>query len=95
MPLPRIRVDFNAIEYTPDAQHAMMPLTGYGTLASLARQRLRLSEGMALVLIEPNDIECEVTVHFDRMRTDPAGRQGAWVARFDHRLVRDCVLAEE
>jgi ribosomal protein L37AE/L43A len=95
VPLPRVYADFNAIEYPPDAPLAEMPLTGYGTLASLARQRLRLSEGMALVLFETNDIECEVTVHFDRSRTDPAGRQGEWVARFDHRLVQDCVRTEE
>ena len=89
MPLPRVYADFNAIEYPADKPFAEMPLTGFGTLSSLARQGLRLSENMALILCEPNDIECEVTVHFDMSRTDPAGRQGEWVARFDLRLVRD------
>jgi ribosomal protein L37AE/L43A len=89
MSLPRVYADFNAIEYPPGVSFAEMPLTGFGTLGSLARQGLRLSEGMALVLFEPNDIECEATVHFDWSRTDPAGRKGEWVARFDHRLVRD------
>jgi hypothetical protein len=89
MPLPRIYADFNAIEYPPGEAFAEMPLTGFGTLASLAMQRIRLSEGMALVLFEPSDIECEATVHFDSSRVDPAGRRGEWTARFDHRLVRD------
>lgn len=89
MPLPRVYADFNAIEYPPGKVLAVMPLTGFGTLASLAMQRIRLAEGMALVLFEPNDIECEAVVHFDATRVDPAGRQGEWVARFDHHLVRD------
>jgi ribosomal protein L37AE/L43A len=89
MPPPRVYADFNAIEYTPDKPFAEMPLTGFGTLASLARQRLRLFEGMRLILFESNDIECEATAHFDRSRIDPAGRQGEWIARFDHRLIRD------
>jgi hypothetical protein len=95
MPLPRVYADFNAIEYPPDAAFAEMRLTGYGTLASLARQGLRLSEGMALMLFEPNDIECEATVHFDRERKDPAGRRGEWVARFNHRLVKDSTREAE
>ena len=95
MALPRVYADFNAIEHLPGESFAEMPLTGYGTLASLARQRLRLSEGMALVLFEPNDIECEVTVHFDKKRTDPAGRKGEWVARFDHRSVHSCAQSDE
>ena len=86
---PRVYADFNAIEYSGDASIAEMPLTGFGTLASLASQGVRLHEGMSLVLFEPDDIECAATVHFDRSRTDPAGRQGEWVARFDHRTVRD------
>jgi hypothetical protein len=89
MPLPRVYADFNAIESRPGESAAEMSLTGFGTLASLARQRLRLSEGMPVVLFEPNDIECEATVHFDTSRTVPAGRQGEWIARFDHRMVRD------
>jgi hypothetical protein len=95
MPLPRVYADFNAIEYPPGKPLAEMPLTGFGTLASLATQRIRLAEGMALVLFEPNDIECEATVHFDPSRVDPAGRQGEWIARFDHRLVRDTPRNDE
>jgi hypothetical protein len=95
--LPRVYADFNAIEYVSTGQaSAETPLTGYGTLASLARQRLQLAEGMWLLLYEPNDIECEADVHFDSSRTDPAGRKGQWVARInDHRQIRSSSASEE
>ena len=68
---PRIYADFNAIEYLDDEPSmAQMDLTGYGTLGSLARQGLRLTEGMALLLYEPNDIECEALAHFQSSRRD-------------------------
>ena len=89
MQLPKVYADFNAIEYLPEEPSlAEVALTGYGTLASLATQRLRLSEGMAVLIFEPNDIECEATVHFDSSRRDPAGRVGEWVARVEHRNIR-------
>jgi hypothetical protein len=88
--VPRVYADFNAIEYpVKGGSIAEIPLTGYGTLASLSRQSLRLIEGMKMVLYEPNDIECEGVAHFDRTRTDPAGRHGEWVARINHRLTKD------
>jgi hypothetical protein len=89
MPLLRVYADFNAIEYLDDERtRAEMSLTGYGTLASLARQKLRLHEGMALLLYETNDIECEAEMHFDSSRLDPAGRRGEWIARLDPSNVR-------
>ena len=93
---PRIYADFNAIEYLDNERSiAEVALTGYGTLASLARQRLRLVEGMALLLYQPNDIECEAVAHFERFRRDPADRSGEWVARLDARKIRDCLHPEE
>ena len=87
--LPRVYADFNAIEYLDEGRtKAEMPLTGYGTLASLARQRLRLQEGMSLLLYEPDDIQCEAVAHYDPERKDPAGRIGEWVARFDPSRIR-------
>jgi hypothetical protein len=82
MPLPYIYADFNALGNVGEGElFAEMDLTGYGTLASLARQRLRLKEGMEFFLFEPNDIECRAVAHFDPTRIDPAGRVGSWVAR--------------
>lgn len=87
--LPRVYADFTAIEHRDDKNsNAEMPLTGYGTLASLSRQRLRLTEGMRLVLYEPGDIEVEAVASFDRTRIDPSGRPGAWIARLDHTMIR-------
>jgi hypothetical protein len=92
MPLVCVYADFNAIEHVEGSSLAEMPLTGYGTLASLAQQRVHLVEGMRVLLYEPNDIECEVHVHFDISRCDPAGRLGAWIARFDHSAIRSTSL---
>ena len=92
-----IYADFNALEGAAEgAPFAEMEITGYGTLASLARQRVRLIEGMELLLFEPNDIECRAVAHFDAFRRDPAGRIGAWVARIPTPVtVRDSTQAEE
>ena len=93
---PRVYADFNAIEYMGDGVRAEMAITGYGTLASLACQNLRLFEGLRLTLYEPNDIECDAVAHFDKSRTDPAGRIGAWVARIEnHQQVRDCKAPDD
>jgi hypothetical protein len=92
MPLPYVYADFNAInamEYQGKGRLAEMPLTGYGTLQSLANQKLRLEEDMPVVLYEPNDIEVNAVVHFDRTRIDPAGRVGEWVGRFDPEAIRE------
>ena len=91
MPAPRqVYADFNAIEYPADgSSYARLPLTGYGTLASLAAQKLRLIEGLELVLYEPNDVECTATVHFDSARLGPAGNVGEWVAVIQDNNFRD------
>ena len=92
MHLPKVYADFNAIEYLAEAHStATIALTGYGTLASLAKQKLRLAEGMKVLVFEPNDIECEAIVHFDLSRRDPAGRAGEWVARIEHKNIRSSV----
>lgn len=98
MEVPCVYVDFNALPsaraMSGSAQVAM-EITGYGTLRSLARQRLHLAEGMALLLFEPNDIQCHATAHFEPLLTDPAGRVGAWVALLDPGSIEDCALPEE
>jgi hypothetical protein len=92
---PRIYADFNAIEYAQDDPgSAVVAITGYGTLASLARQKLQLAEGMELVIYEPGDIECQGVAHFDTARTDPVGRQREWVVRIDPRKVHNCTELE-
>ena len=97
MPHPsRLYADFNAIEYPADGScYALMPLTGYGTLASLSRQRIRLTEGQPLVLFEPNDIECDATAHFEDLRLDPVGNKGEWVARIATNEFREAIGDED
>lgn len=95
MSAPRIYADFNSIEYlNADHSSATVGLTGYGTLASLSKLKLRLTEGMALLLYEPNDIEVQGSAHFDRERKDPAGRSGEWIAFIDPREIKDCAQGE-
>jgi hypothetical protein len=93
---PRVYADFNAIEYAQDGSSAAdIAITGYGTLASLSSQRLRLEEGMQVLIFEPDDIECNGVAYFDIARTDPAGRQGEWVVRIDPKQVRNCTEKHE
>jgi hypothetical protein len=92
MSLPRIYADFNSFEsLNEDNTLARVGLTGYGSLASLSNQRIRLMEGIALMLYEPNDIEVEGLAHFDQTIIDPAGRIGEWFAYVDPRKIKDSV----
>ncbi len=92
---PRVYADFNGIEYSQDQESLdSLEITGYGTLASLSRQKIQLKEGMELTLVTPNDIECEVIVKFNEKVSCPSGAMGAWVAYFNHNNIRDCVDVE-
>jgi len=92
--LPCVYADFNGGEFVGgNPMDYVLRLTGYGTLASLARQGIRLVEGMRILFFEPNDIEAIGVVFFDRTRRDPAGREGEWVARIESE-VRDTSLGE-
>jgi len=93
-PTPRVYADFNAIEHQ-DAGYSRLPLTGYGTLASLSKQQIRLVEGQELVLYEPSDVECDATVYYDKSSAGPAGIVGEWFARIPRGAFRDCTGDEE
>ena len=93
--IPRVYADFNGIEYSQDPETLdFLKITGYGTLASLSRQKIKLEEGMQLVLVTPNDIECEAIVKFNEEVLCPSGAKGAWVAYFNHNNIKDCVNLE-
>lgn len=95
MTIPRVYADFNALpnaDPVPGSTKVRMAITGLGTLRSLARQRLTLSEGMTILLFESRDIQCLATVHFDPSLSDPAGRTGAWVAELDPGTIEDSSL---
>lgn len=93
---PRIYADFNAIEYLDGSRvEARMSITGYGSLASLSKQKIRLSEGLRLTLFEPGDVEVTGVAHFDPARRDPAGRAGEWVVQFRASEIRDSACGSE
>jgi hypothetical protein len=95
-PISRVYADFNAIEHQDVTEgYSLLPLTGYGTLASLSRQKLRLTERQQLVLFEPNDVECDATVYYAKERAGPAGILGEWVAQIKKNAFRDCTGDEE
>ncbi len=92
---PRIYVDFNALEYARDGSGlAEVSITGYGTLASLSCQKLQLTEGLEVVIFEPENIESLGLTRFDPLRVDPAGRTGEWVVRIDPKQVQDCKVGQ-
>jgi hypothetical protein len=96
MPLPRVYADFNSLEYiNEDGSISRLGLTGYGTISSLSRQKLRLVEGMPIICFEPNDIEVQGIAHFDNSVCDPAGRIGSWFAIIDQHKVKNVDISEE
>ncbi|MFZ6818759.1 hypothetical protein [Undibacterium sp. Ji22W] len=96
MALPRVYADFNSLEYVnEDGSISRLGLTGYGTISSLARQQLRLVEGMPLIFFEANEIEVQGFAHFDNSVRDPAGRIGAWFGVVDQHKVKNVDISEE
>lgn len=98
MNVPRLYADFNALPSSlplPGTSKVRMEITGLGTIRSLARQGLRLRDGMAVLLFEPGDIQCLATVYFDPSIADPSGKAGAWIAELDPSEIEDSSLPEE
>jgi hypothetical protein len=97
MTIPHVYADFNALPNAasrPGSAMVRMEITGLGTIRSLARQRLRLHEGMSVLLFEPRDIQCLAKVYFDPSLSDPAGRSGAWIAELDPSAIEVSLLEE-
>ena len=86
---PLIYADFNSLEpYSYGSYDSRVDLVGYGSLRSLARQKIQLSEGMRLIICEPGDLEADGIAHFDQTTTDPAGRSGKWFALLNRDEIR-------
>jgi hypothetical protein len=97
MTTPHVYADFNALPNArsqPGSAMVRMEITALGTIRSLARQGLRLYEGMSVLLFEPRDIQCLAKVYFDPSLSDPAGRAGAWVAELDPGVIEDSLLED-
>ena len=90
MAIPVIYADFNSLEASDvGGFDSRVGLTGYGSIASLSTQGIRLTEGMNLIVCEPSDIEAEGIAHFDSCVVDPAGRQGEWFVLVNREEIRD------
>jgi hypothetical protein len=91
----KIYADFNGIVVCPGGlPNSCLDLTGYGTLASLSRHRIRLSEGLVLTFYEPDDIEVEAEVFYDTTHRGKFTAPGRWLARFNSVKIRNSEVTE-
>jgi hypothetical protein len=86
MTFPRIYADFNGLDRSPaDRDRVAIHLHYFGTLVDLCRQRVRLTEGLVVVVYsdsdESEDLEATGVVHFD-INTKQ------WFAEFDESQIR-------
>ena len=89
MPDIKIYADFNGIiDCSEETSKSCLALTGYGTIASLSRHQIRLREGMILTFYEPNDIEVEGEVFYDKRIPGKFTSPGQWLALYDSEKVR-------
>ena len=96
MDIPFVYADFNSIErYTFGGYDSRVGMTGYGSIASLSTQRIKLREGMDLIVYEPLDIEATGVAHFDLNCSDPAGRIGMWFVLVNNKDIRDSKYSSE
>ena len=92
----RVYADFNGVDgVTGEPAMACLLLTGYGTIASLNNQQIRLREGMRLIFFTPSDIEVEGDVFFDRENPGKFSAVGQWKAKYNQDEVRDSIVADE
>ena len=92
----RVYADFNGVDgVTGEPAMCHLLLTGYGTIASLNNQQIRLREGMRLIFFTPNDIEVEGDVFFDRENPGKFSAVGQWKAKYNQDEVRDSIVGEE
>lgn len=90
-----VYADFNGLEEVSiQGFDSRVGLTGYGSLADLARQQIQLVEGVHLVVYEPEDIEADGIAYFDPACADPAGRLGQWYALLNQSGIRESQRSE-
>ena len=77
----QIYADFNGIDQKDDSSgECDMDLTGYGTLASLSTQQIKLREGMILQFFDDDGTTVKGTVYFDPKKI--TYNCSGWFARF-------------
>lgn len=84
----RIYADFNGVEMGPEpADEWRLELTGYGTLASLSRYRIKLGRGLVLAFSDPDGLSVVAPVDFDAQRI--SDNSSGWYAKFKKTEVHD------
>lgn len=77
----QIYADFNGVELCgSDSNILHLDLTGYGTLASLSLNQIRLKEGQLLEFADPDGLSVCATVFFDEKRV--SNNCSGWFAMF-------------
>jgi hypothetical protein len=77
-----IYADFNScIKCLSDPIYECINLTSYGTLKSLNTQKIFLKEGSKYIFFEPQDIEVEGEVYFERKIPSIISNEGTWFAK--------------
>lgn len=88
----RVYADFNGIESSSeDDGLCHLDLTGYGTLASLSLQQIRLYEGMPLTLFDPDGLEVKAIAFYDARKVGENINSSGWFAKFQRGLIKECV----
>ena len=96
--MTKVYADFNALlDVGGPGRHGLVHLDRLGTLRDLCAARLRLREGLTLILrsdsSEDEDLEIEATV---RWSSDPRALDGGcWVGEFDPEAFRDVPAQSE
>ena len=86
-----IYADFNSIMMSSENyDYECLELTGYGTIQSLNYLQIKLKEGMKFIFYEPEDIEVEAEVYFDRTTRSIISTEGRWLAKFKKGTIREC-----
>lgn len=88
-------VDFNGFGNIEDDNFSFLDLCGYGTIASLSNQMIRLEVGMELVLFAPGDIEVDAVIEFYTEIKDKFNLGGKWFGKFEKGAIRASKTAED
>jgi len=91
-----IYADFNGCIGLPDDEgYTYMEITGFGTIKSLNTLQIKLKEGMRLIFYDPEDIEVEAEVYFDRTTPSIISSEGRWLAKFKDKDIKSCNKVED
>ena len=78
-----VYADFNGIiRLEHDSDFEYLDVCGRGTIKDLNSQKIALSEGLALTLFEPEDIQVKAIMHFFPSVKDKNCPDGKWLGKY-------------